>query len=210
MKIPFGEIGPPYWDDQPLYIVGGGPSLAGHDLSGLPGRVLAVNRAAFVVPCDAMVTLDQTFVNRYRDDIVRHVSEGKEAFIALAPNDAHQVIPGATYLVRARAPGLPRTPDRTHGVNSGYAALCVALHKRAKEVALLGFDMQYDRAGNTHFHGGYAWHNRSAGKWMHRWGGDFQQAATQLKDAGVSVTNFVGPQGSKVVGIAQRPLGDVI
>ena len=52
MTEPFGTIGPPWWDDRPLWIVGGGSSLSGYDLSDLwiSGRVLGVNRAADLVP----------------------------------------------------------------------------------------------------------------------------------------------------------------
>ena len=62
--IPFGAVGPPWWDGT-VYLVGGGPSLRGFDfkrLASLGGFIVGVNQAMFDAPCCGGVSIDNVFV----------------------------------------------------------------------------------------------------------------------------------------------------
>lgn len=215
MALPFSEITGD-WSDQPLYIIGGGPSLEGFDFSKLDGRKLGANKSAWVADCDAMCTLDQHFARMARQDIEKFVLDGGEAYLAMPPNENdHVPIPGATYVVRRRNGGLSDDPRDLYGVNSGYACLGLAYLKGAKEIALLGFDMKakIDRKGSligTHWHGGYQWHNSSNHRYYDRWASNFEKAAQQLSKVGANVVNFVGSNGSAITAFPTAPLEDLV
>jgi hypothetical protein len=200
------------WADKPLYIVGGGPSLRGFDFSRLigRGRILGVNKAPFNIPCDAMFTLDQTFTRLMREEICAFVQSGGDATLAMPPNeDGHKPIDGARYVVRRRGSGLSEDDREIFGLNSGYGALGLGYLRGAKEIALLGFDFDYDKDGNTHWHDGYTWHSRQNHKYLARWTREFDRPARQLKEAGVNVINFIGPRGSGVREFPTATLNDL-
>lgn len=211
--LPFSEVSGD-WSDQPLYIIGGGPSLKGFDFSGLMGRKLGANKSAFVADCDALFSLDQTFVRHTKHDIALFAAKGRKVVLAMpSTEDGHKPIEGATYVFRTRNSGLSEKPREIYGTNSGYGCIGLAYLLGAKEIALLGFDMDYDpKDGSTHFHSGYPWHSRGNHKYYDNWSNNFERAAQQIRAAGGSITNFVGPQGSKIPDehIPQRPLYDLM
>jgi len=189
MTEPFETIGQPWWDDRPVWIVGGGPSLSGYDLSGLrsSGRVLGVNRAADLVPCTATFTLDHNFLKKRTTDLTEWAQDGQEVFAAVADGwfDARDPIPGVTYLRRIEGKGVGR--DLTtiiNGKNSGYGALCLAILKRAREIYLLGYDFRH----NAHWHGGYPWGSGRCQIYFERWAKRFDEIAEDLPN-GVVVWN---------------------
>lgn len=212
--LPFSEVKGD-WSDQPLYIIGGGPSIKGFDFSKLEGRKLGANKSAWFADCDALCTLDQTFVRRCRQEIVDYINTGKDAFLVMpSTEDGHKPIDGATYIYRHRNQGLSDVSDRIYGTNSGYACLGLAYLMGAKEIALLGFDMKNSvyRDGSvdrTHWHESYQWHNHANHRYLSRWGNEFDKSAWQLKEAGACVVNFVGPNGSNLNAFPKRPLEDL-
>lgn len=210
--LPFGEISGD-WSDKPVYIIGGGPSLVGFDFSRLPdGYKIGANKSAFVADCDTLFSLDQTFVRHTQADLALFAAR-KEVILAMpTTEDGHKPIEGVTYVRRVRGTGLSKRPDEVWGLNSGYGSLGVAFLRGAKEIALLGFDMQVANNGKSHFHEGYSWHSRQNHKFLNRYAADFDRAAYQLRQSGANVINFVGPAGSKIPEhvFPQRPLGDLI
>ena len=208
------DVPPPYWDDRPLYIIGGGSSITDFDFDKLRplGRLLGCNRSAFYARTDALVTLDQNWVRNDRVEIQRFVDNGGEAYIALPPN--HPVVgtikgPNVHWLYRRRNPGLPKNPCDLYGTNTGYAALCLAWVKRAQDVAMLGYDMGYGADRQTHCHGGYNWHNKRGDRFMANWARDFSLAAAQFDNAGVRVVNFIGEPRSRVEAFQVSSLEDL-
>lgn len=187
----FGAVDAPWWDDRPVFIIGGGPSLAGRDLSRLRERgwVLGVNRAADLAPVDATFSLDAVFIRRRADGLAKW-AETQQVYLGMPASYGGPFIPGAIYLDRIRGTGLSRHPGRViNGLNSGYSALNVAVLKRAKEIFLLGYDMQpTPRDALTHWHGGYPWQERQHQTYYARWAALFKDAAAALP-AGVKVWN---------------------
>jgi len=211
MQLPFQPIAGRF--DEPVYIVGGGPSLKGFDFSRIRGAgyLLGCNKSAWWAGCDGLFTLDQHFARMHRKDIADFVSYGRDAWLAMPVNDdRHDPIPGAHYVIRDRGKGLSDDPRYIYGVNSGFGALGLAYMMQAPSIALLGLDMQYGKDGSTHAHEGYSWHNPKAHRWMCRfWSKAFDQAAQQCAAAGIEVINYVGPQGSAITAFPTAPLDDL-
>lgn len=192
--LPFGQVDGD-WSDKPVFLIGGGPSLRPHkeflrDLRN-HGYVLACNRAAFGIDAPALCSVDQHWVRMDRVEIHNFIKAGGEAYLAVPPNEqGHPAISGAVYLRRIRGDQLSKDPRDITALHSGFGALGVAYHKRAKKVYLLGYDMAYDK-GNTHWHQGYKWHVRTAHKFMPRWANHFHASRHLLDEAGVEVINVL-------------------
>lgn len=183
-------------------VIGGGPSLFDFDFDWLSeGYRIGANKAGWLAKCDAMVSLDRNFHNHFARDIVAF--PGRKIIATPEGGD----LPGVEYWKRDRRDGLSETAGELRGSNSGYAALNLAYLLRFKEIWLLGFDFTWVN-GRSHFHDGYAHQNSRTHTMLAQWVRAFDDAAQQLKDAGVTVTNFVGPAGSRVTQFPKRPLND--
>lgn len=191
-RVVFGSVSPdPSWSSRPVFIIGGGPSLTGRDLSGLRDRgwVLGVNRAADEVPCDASFTMDAPFANRRQLDLEKW-SESQEVYFAVPLDHPRPRIPGVIYLNRLMEDGCSKDPKEVrNGLNSGHGAIQCAILKGAREIFLLGFDLVDPGPGPVHWHSGHG--NRASRnaivhwpKWMPK----FQQIADQ-KPEGVEIFN---------------------
>lgn len=167
-RVTFGHVGGPSWADRPAYVVGGGGSLRGRDMSRLRDRgyVLGVNRAADLVPCDATVSIDVHFMAKHGAQLAAWAERGQEVYLAVPPDYDRAPIPGATYILRS-TPGEGCSHDPrmvVNGLNSGYAAVQVAILKGARTVYLLGFDMvDVPKGEPQHWHGGYPWQGARGG-----------------------------------------------
>jgi len=175
-----------------VWIVAGGPSLSGYDLSDLRarGRVLGVNRAADIVPCDATFSIDRMFLTKRRRDLATWAFRGQEV-IAAVPHDwfaENEPIPGVRYVRKETGRGVGQDPEVIiHGCNSGYGALCLAVLKRATTIYMLGYDL-HGRSDGLHWHDGYPWGRGSCRIYFERWAERFQDIADELP-RGVQVWN---------------------
>lgn len=143
MPVNFGSVSTPWWGK--VYLVGGGPSLRGHDLSCLRGRtVVTINDALFHLGFDptASFSADLPWMVARRD---RLATVACERYMVLSPSNTPRPIPGVIYLEKRYDTGLSTNPRWIYIRGSGgYAALNLAFLKQAREIVLLGFD----------FHGG--------------------------------------------------------
>jgi hypothetical protein len=187
------------------YVIGSGPSLIGFDFDALPaGFRIGPNRSAWLANCDALVTVDRNF---HRKEIERIASFGANAYVALP--DKYLPIPGVSYWVYAHAfDGLALAPHTLAGSNSGFAAFNLAVQLGYKDIALLGFDFKWD-GDRSHFHEGYN-QRKHLERNLATWARAFDTAARQLRGTGVTVTNFVGPMGSRVTAFPTAPLADLL
>lgn len=192
------RIGPPWWDDKPLAIVGAGPSLAGFDFSrlDLPDvRILAVNEKIFDLPfADAVFSLDRPWINM-RADKLRELR--CEVYLAPTGSDKEGValIKRATYLALRRTSGLSDDLSVLEsGAHSGYAAFNLAWLKRAgrpgRPIVLFGYD--YRELGALHHDKPEQYHWYRAGhnaRYLKNWGDNFMTCLPQLRAAGAIVFN---------------------
>jgi hypothetical protein len=188
------------------YVIASGPSLIGFDFDRLPeGFRIGANRSAWLANCDALVTVDRNFHRKERDRIETF---GANAYVAL-PDHQDVIIPGVTYWNYARCmEGLTFLPHTLAGSNSGFAAFNLAVQLGYTDIALLGFDMKWE-GGRSHFHDGYGQRHgvdRNLGVWAKA----FDSAARQLSSTDITVTNFIGPLGSRVKAFPTAPLEELL
>ncbi len=189
-----GRVSAPWWDDKPLAIVGCGPSLKGFDFRLLdmdePNiRVLAVKESIWDLPFAAAVfSLDRPWINRKADEM-RALAVPK--VFAVEPEYGPTAeIDGALYLLRSRFEGLSDDPGVIQsGANSGFGAFNYGYLKRAKRIALFGFDFIPD--AERYNQDRYTWQqkNNSPQHYWQNWGDCFSGCRAQLAAAGVAVMN---------------------
>jgi hypothetical protein len=138
----YGKITKPFWDDRPVAIVGGGPSLVGFDFERLRGaHVLAVKGAIFNIPwADAGFGLDAPRYAEWRDRLGEVQSRvywamPEEQKVGPAPSK------NVTLLKRRNGQELSDDPSEIYGGGtSGFGAMQICIHKKAKQIILFGFD----------------------------------------------------------------------
>lgn len=187
------------------YVIGGGPSLTGFDFDALPGGYrIGANKVGWLAKCDALVTVDRNFHRNFREQLLAFPGA-----VYVAIDGQRETLPNVTYWTHRRDEGFAMKPGYLCGSNSGYAALNLAFLLGYKEIALLGFDFMWDE-DRSHFHDGYARQTRNVDRQLGNWVRSFKTAAAQLTTAGVSVTNFIGPKGSRLAVFPNAPLGDLL
>jgi hypothetical protein len=185
----YGKIGKPFWDDRPVAVVAGGPSLIDFDFEKLRGaHVLAVKAAMFSIPwADAGFGLDMPRYNDWRDKLGNLQSRVYWA----VPEDQLELIPSPqskniTFLKRLDGRRLSDDPSEIYdGGTNGFAAMQICIHKRAKQIVLFGFD--YDGAQSLHTGFGPS-RLRGYQQWAD-WAAQFEFYLPYLASKGITVLN---------------------
>lgn len=180
--------------------IGGGPSLKGFDFSRLRGYTIGANRAAVEANADCMVSIDSNFANKGHK-----VAEGFSGEVVLAVIKVFNEVPNATYLRRSRKEGLSHDPEELRGLESGSAAINLAMHKGATHINLLGYDM--NGSSVQRFHDGYEWIPQASVPYE-SWARRYKGYLKDLNKRGITVTHYVGPEGSSVNCFPRKPLED--
>jgi hypothetical protein len=197
----YGQIKEPFWDDRPVAIVGGGTSLAGFDFEQLRGaHVLAVKGSIFDIPwADAGFGLDMPRYMDWRDKLANVQSR---VYWAVPVEQIDKTGPppseNVTFLRRLTGEGISEDPGEIFGGGtSGYGALQVALHKRAKDIVLFGFDYDPGVAVQHMVEGKAFRHNdqhyvrkmhQSAANWL-EWSKHFDTYLPYITEHRISVIN---------------------
>lgn len=185
--MPYTTVQPPRWSS--VYIIAGGPSARRFDLSSLGGkRVLAVNdglwlaaTVAHILAGLAVFSLDHRWVRRYKTFLGGFTGE---KYIALPPGSwpVCEDVPGVRYLQWGHENGLSEDPALVNtGGNSGYGAIGLAYLKGAREIHLVGYDM--DASATAHTPG------ISDAEKFRQWIPRFRTMLPQLAARGVRVVN---------------------
>lgn len=140
---PSVEYAAPVAKPDKVWIVAGGPSARGVDLSQLH-NIIAVNGSYLSIcphSCVGVVSID-------RDFMARHARIGEIGFASLFLSRVGSE-PLQTWAKCQHfevLPGLSENPAIAHtGGSSGAAALNIAYHMRPRFIGLIGFD--YDASG---------------------------------------------------------------
>lgn len=136
-----------------------------------------------------MFTLDHVFVEEYADRIA---SWPIERYVAVADDwfDRHDAIPGVWYVRRTAGRGIGSEWAIANGLNSGYGALCLGILKGARDIRLLGYDLNPLRDNApAHWHDGYDWGGNRSPQYFERWALRFADIAREIPDD-VQVTNL--------------------
>jgi hypothetical protein len=142
----YGTVEGPWWSDAPVAIVNDGPSVLDLDLQKLRGaHVLAVKGAIFDMPwADAGFGLDWSRFETWQN---RLCEVSSRVYWAVDRNKIAQCPKAANITYLERQPGVAISNDPgviCNGGTSGFGALQLALHKRARKIALFGFDYSAD------------------------------------------------------------------
>lgn len=185
----YGFVGKPWWDRLPTVIVAEGPSSKGFDYSQLKDKahILAVKAAMFHIPfADAGFGVD---IPRYKEWESRFSSL---SFPVYWGTDALHVLKtreNVTFLERTHKQDLAKEPDMIAvGCSSGYAAINLAVHKRAKLIYLIGYDYKLDQGKHVHPEEYRLPRNQSAIHWQ-AWADRFNVLGKELKALDIQVFN---------------------
>lgn len=184
----YGKVSKPYWDDKPVAVVAGGPSLRGFDFERLRGaHVLAVKGAIFDIPwADAAFGLDLPRYQEWRE----RLTDLRSRIYWAVPEDQIEKA-GAppsrniTFLRRLPGEAMSTNPGEIYGGGtSGFGALQVCLHKRATRIVLFGYDYDgdYDKPSN-------AQHNEKRRANWQAWAAHFAVYVPHLTARGISILN---------------------
>jgi hypothetical protein len=153
----YGKITKPFWDDKPVAVIGGGPSLQDFNYEALRGaHVLAVKGCIFDIPwADAGFGLDMPRYKDWRDKLANVQSRiywavPEDQLDVAGPPPSRNI----TFLKRMDGPALSDDPSVIYGGGSAdFGALQVCIHKHAKQLVLFGFDYEETRwtAAAEHF-----------------------------------------------------------
>jgi hypothetical protein len=175
--------------DQTVYLIGGGPSLIGFDWELLREKnVIAINRAFQVVPwAQVLYWTDPEFYDTFFDEI------GEFRGLKICSKSLKQKSEGVIVLRGYNKQQLDlRDGSISHGNNSGFGALNLALKLGATKVFLLGFDGEATE-DSTHWHDGYSKNlNPSV---FRRLNALFASVCPQLKQLNIEVYN-ANPESS--------------
>lgn len=188
--IDFASVWPPFWNGRPVFLIGGGASLADFDLARLRGLgyIVGINQAMFDASfCDAGISIDDAFINHNAGRLLEAALRCELYLVTGRFKDHVPVIPRAIY-IRKSASDLSLLPDEISGSTSGYAALNLAVLKQAKRIVLLGFDYGLID-GRHHYHDAYWWHHKANDQSWGAWAKRFDDAAPLLKERGIEVIN---------------------
>jgi hypothetical protein len=170
----YGKINKPYWDDRPVAVIADGSSMIDFDFEKLRGaHVLAVKGSILDIPwADAGFGLGS--YSDWRDKLAIVQSR---VYWAL-PEDQLEPPPSKniTFLKRMSGQQLSDDPSVIYdGGTSGFGAMQICIHKRAKQIVLFGFD--YDGSSSA-----------PSGKWAN-WAEHFSVFVPYLAQQGINVVN---------------------
>lgn len=174
----------PIWKGETVYLIGGGPSLKNFEWNSLTGKkTIAINKAIKYYPkADVMYWTDGRIYTWYKKEI----HEFKGLKYTIRPM-AYSV--DVKILRRGKKFGFePSLNTISHGNNSGYAAINLAIHLGAKKIVLLGYDMGMTSDG-SHFHDGYPVNATSAKIYKEQFLPGFDILKNELKGKDIHIFN---------------------
>lgn len=136
------------YEGKTAFIIGGGPSVSSFPLSPLNGKfVISVNNA-YQFPCTSVLWFGDLPWHEWNEEKLKSFTKPK-----ITCHPAFNNKPGFIVFKRGKPQGIDtRKGHVSWNTCSGGSAINLAWHLKAKRVILIGFDMQKDSQGNTHFH----------------------------------------------------------
>lgn len=186
---------PKLWEGETAWIVGGGPSLAGQDLSGLAGRkVIALNSSYETLPeANILMFGDARWYQHHKDKpefrAFKGVVVGASRVVKMSPDRPFMRL-RKFHPNDCAPPGWCPSAD---GVVMGRTVLQAALnlggHLGIARAVLLGIDMQRDAEGKSHHHSAHPWKNKPGNASWDRQMEQLKLIAAQLKKRNIEVLN---------------------
>jgi hypothetical protein len=196
------------WGGRRCFILGGGPSMSGLNLSKLNGElVVGINKAFVHGQVVVNYSMDHNFyeslVHPGKDQRNIQLSNMWRAFggIKLFLKREKDVYNGVYTVNRIERKVMSHDPSIGiyGGTNSGLGAMMFAISLGCKHIGLIGYDMKIDRTGDrTHWHEGYP-HSKvtprkevldSEERKLDKFMKEFEEFAPTIKADGIRVANL--------------------
>lgn len=175
------------WAGATVAVMASGPSMAKEDADACRGRVraIAVNSTFRLASwADVCYTNDEDWLERHLEEL-RDYFQGQ----IWCGHPSWRSIWAHAIPYEKAAPGLLLDPERiAWGMNSGAAALNLAVHHGAARVLLLGFDQGWTD-GKARWHGRHPEGLQNGKPGFHRWRAWFERAAADARRLGIDVIN---------------------
>jgi hypothetical protein len=140
---------PNWWKGKTVYIVGGGPSLCGVNLTPLKGKCVIGCNDAYVLG-EKLVPIcyfgDYAWWMIHRERLKLY--EG----ILVSCSLKYIEDPSVHMLERVNGKTLEKFPKVGWFCNTGASAINLAVNLGAKKIVLLGFDMKLGNSGQSNWH----------------------------------------------------------
>jgi hypothetical protein len=174
------------WRGETVFVVGGGPSVAGQNIEVLRDRKLIAINSSYAVAsfADMLFFGDGRWWNANRREVL-DAFKGEIATVASETSADKEVASRLQILKKTEQwsddPGavFVRRTSVTGAINLGY-------HRGARRFVLLGIDGG-PLSGRTHHHEPHAW--SMPGNWVAEQRKDFEVMNVALKSRGVEVLN---------------------
>lgn len=196
--ITMGEVGPPWFDQMPVAIIGGGRSTVGFDFNRLRGlaHVIAVKSAIFEFPwADCGIGSDFprliSWLGKF-DPVAMPVYWPVTPHLWAESVKAGRKKPACMTLLEKRDGFRISTDPKMiyAGGTSGYAGIGLAILKRAKfPVFLFGFDYHAPAGGYHRSEEHYQIKRLQEPTYWANWARSYNMAAKLITDLGVKVIN---------------------
>lgn len=171
------------------YLIFGGPSLRGFDLSNLDDYfTLACNKCAEEYNATAVISIDPTYINTRKDFLRDYDGYVMIARRETKPNSGviDHINPNWLYWHDKRFPHLlSEDPNVLYGTNTGQAAINALVLHGFKTIHCLGLDLSVV----GHWHGGYS-HSRQHSHILYSWARYIDGLKPQLDEKGVRLINY--------------------
>lgn len=196
-----------------FFVIASGPSLVREDVEATRGfgKTIVVNLAALWAPwAEYWYSADSAFWNVYRNHPdYPDVANLMRTFTGqMLTTDSKASGPKVRYIPREPGEGLGRKRIRS-GANSGYQAMNLAFLRGAKQIVMLGFDMERPLSGPVHFHADHPKPLTNFSQGMPELClPEFPRLASDLVAEGVRVVNC--SRYSAITCFPRRPLQDVL
>lgn len=179
-----------YWQQWPgstVVVMASGPSMTQQDADYVEGKAksIAVNSTFRMAPwADIVYSNDEDWYEAHMVELRRSTSS---FFWCGHPHWRHLYVHSIPF--ERGAPGIVNAPGKiAWGMNSGAAALNLALHFGAARILMLGYDQSWLN-GKGHWHPPHPKHLQNRQPGFHRWREWFEQAARDFEALGVEVVN---------------------
>ena len=175
------------WKGRTVVVMASGPSMTQQDADYVEkkARTIAVNSTFRLAPwADVVYSNDEDWYEAHLNEL-RESARGM--FCCGHPTWRSIFVNSIPFNREAR--GLIDSPDEiAWGMNSGAAALNLALYFGAARIVMLGFDQGWQKE-KGHWHPPHPRHLQQRKPGFHRWAGWFKQASLDFAAMGVEVVN---------------------
>lgn len=181
---------PKMWEGEHVAILASGPSMSQAIADSVARQALhaiAINTTYQLAPwADMLYAADRQWWERHW----KHVKGFKGLKVSIGPVPYDPEILTLENNMAGGMTGFDPDPSKLRsGQNSGYQAICIAVHAGAKKISLYGYDMRaIDH--QHHWHGVHPSPLRNHGDSMYpRWIKNFPTLMPELSRRGVEVIN---------------------